>query len=124
MAERHPLAAVTIAIGMVMAALAVVVTTHHVWLIALAFIGRGGLWSGWGLYIAALSEVVRSDRIRPRVFALSEMAGGSAFSAAPIASGQLYALRAELPMLASLAASACLIPSSSLPSGGSTPAAP
>jgi len=108
--QRHPLAGVTIAIGMVMAALAVVVTTHHVWLIALAFIGRGGLWSGWGLYIAALSEIVRSDRIRPRVFALSEMTGGSAFSAAPMASGQLYAMRAELPMLASLAASACLIP--------------
>jgi MFS family permease len=108
--QRHPLAGVTIAIGMVMAALAVIMSTHVVWLIALAFIGRGGLWSGWGLFVAALSETVRDDRIRPRVFTLSEMTGGSAFSSAPIVSGQLYALRAEGPLLASLAASALLIP--------------
>jgi hypothetical protein len=60
--------------------------------------------------VAALSEMVRSDRIRPRVFTLSEMMGGSAFSTAPIVSGQLYAIRAEGPLLASLAASAALIP--------------
>lgn len=108
--QRHPLVGVTIAIGMVMGALAVVISTHLVWLIALAFIGRGGLWSAWGLYVAALSETVRSDRIRPRAFTLSEMMGGTAFSTAPVVSGQLYAIRAEGPLLASLAASAALIP--------------
>ncbi|HLL50096.1 MAG TPA: MFS transporter [Thermomicrobiales bacterium] len=108
--QRRPLAGIVIAIAMVMSALAVVISTHLVWLIALAFIGRGGLWSAWGLYVAALSEIVRSDRIRPRVFTLSEMMGGSAFSSAPIVSGQLYAIRAEGPLLASLAASTLLIP--------------
>jgi MFS family permease len=108
--QRHPLAGVTIAIGMVMAALAIIVSTHAVWLIALAFIGRGGQWSAWGLFVAALSETVRNDRIRPRVFTLSEMTGGSAFSLAPIVSGQLYALRAQGPLLVSLAVSALLIP--------------
>ena len=108
--QRHPLTGVAIAIAMVMGALAVVISTQLVWLIALAFIGRGGLWSAWGLYVAALSEIVRSDRVRPRVFTLSEMMGGTAFSSAPIVSGQLYAIRAEGPLLASLAASAALIP--------------
>jgi MFS family permease len=108
--QRHPLVGIVGAVGMVMAALAVVIATPLVWLIALAFIGRGGLWSAWGLYVATLSEVVRSDRVRPRVFTLSEMTGGSAFSSAPIISGQLYALRAEGPLLVSLAASAALIP--------------
>jgi MFS family permease len=108
--QRRPLAGIVIAIAMVMGALAVVISTNLVWLIALAFIGRGGLWSAWGLYVAALSEIVRSDRIRPRVFTLSEMMGGSAFSSAPVVSGQLYAIRAEGPLLASLAASALLIP--------------
>ena len=42
--QRHPLAGIVVAIGMVMGALAVVLSTHLVWLIALAFIGRGGLW--------------------------------------------------------------------------------
>ncbi len=108
--QRHPLTGIAIAIAMVIGALAVVISTQLVWLIALAFIGRGGLWSAWGLYVAALSEIVRSDRIRPRVFTLSEMMGGTAFSSAPIVSGQLYAIRAEGPLLASLAASAALIP--------------
>ncbi|MBA3450388.1 MAG: MFS transporter [Chloroflexia bacterium] len=108
--QKHPLTGVAIAIAMVMGALAVVISTNLVWLIALAFIGRGGLWSAWGLYVAALSEIVRSDRVRPRVFTLSEMMGGTAFSSAPIVSGQLYAIRAEGPLLASLAASAALIP--------------
>ena len=108
--QRRPLVGIVIAIAMVMSALAVVISTNLVWLIALAFIGRGGLWSAWGLYVAALSEIVRSNRIRPRVFTLSEMMGGSAFSSAPIVSGQLYAIRAEGPLLASLAASALLIP--------------
>jgi MFS family permease len=108
--QRHPLAGIAIAIGMVMGSLAVVLSTHLVWLIALAFIGRGGLWSAWGLYVAALSEIARSDRVRPRVFTLSEMTGGSAFTSAPVVSGQLYAIRAEGPLLASLLASAVLIP--------------
>src|SRR5215203_1425564 len=108
--QRHPLTGIAIAIGMVMVALAIILSTHLVWLIAPAFIGRGGLWSAWGLFVAALSEIVRSDRVRPRVFTLSEMTGGSAFSSAPIISGQLYAIRAEGPLLASLAASAVLIP--------------
>ena len=108
--QRHPLAGIAIAIGMVMGSLAIILWTHLVWLIALAFIGRGGLWSAWGLFVAALSEIARSDRVRPRVFTLSEMTGGSAFSSAPIFSGQLYAIRAEGPLLASLLASAVLIP--------------
>jgi MFS family permease len=108
--QRRPLLGITVAIAMVMGSLAVVLATPLVWLIALAFIGRGGLWSAWGLYVATLSEVVRSDRVRPRVFTLSEMIGGSAFSTAPIVSGQLYAVRPEAPLVTSLATSAALIP--------------
>ncbi|MCC7023757.1 MAG: MFS transporter [Thermomicrobiales bacterium] len=108
--HRHALVGVVIAMVMVMVALATVLATHLIWLIAIAFIGRGGLWSAWGLYIAVIGDSVPSDRIRPRAFALSEMTGGAAFSSAPILSGQLYALRAEGPLLASLLASAALIP--------------
>ena len=108
--QKRPLLGIVIAIAMVMSMLIVVISTSLVWLIALAFVGRGGLWSAWGLYVAALSEVVRGDRVRPRVFTLSEMTGGTAFSSAPIVSGQLYAIRPEGPLIASLATSAALIP--------------
>jgi MFS family permease len=108
--QQHPLVGVSVGIAMVMSSLVVVLLTHSVWLIALSFIGRGGLWSAWGLYVAALSEVVHNDRVRPRVFTLSEMFGGAAFSTGPVVSGQLYALRSNGPLLASLATSAALIP--------------
>ncbi|MFN8591210.1 MAG: MFS transporter [Thermomicrobiales bacterium] len=108
--QRYPLFAIIVAVVMVMGTMIVVLATPMIWLIALAFVGRGGLWSAWGLYAATLSEVVRTDRVRSRVFALSEMMGGSAFSTAPIVSGQLYAVRPEGPLLASLVASAALIP--------------
>jgi MFS family permease len=108
--QKHPMTGVVIAMAMVMSALAVVLSTHLAWLIALAFIGRGGLWSAWGLFGAALSEVVEDDRVRPRVFTLSEMLAGTGFSTSPIVSGQLYAIRPELPLLASMGLSAVLIP--------------
>jgi MFS family permease len=108
--QRNPMTGVIIGMVMVMAALAVILSTHVVWLIALAFIGRGGLWSAWGLFGAALSEIVEDDRVRPRVFTLSEMLAGSGFSTSPIVSGQLYAIRPELPLLASMGLSAVLIP--------------
>src|SRR5215211_5335305 len=60
--QRNPMTGVVIGMLMVMAALAVILSTHLVWLIALAFIGRGGLWSAWGLFGAALSEVIDDDR--------------------------------------------------------------
>lgn len=108
--QTHPLVGAVIAMLMVMTALAVVLSTHAVWLIALSFVGRGGLWSAWGLFVAALGDAIPSDRVRPRVFTLSEMFGGTAFSSAPIVSGQLYAIRPEAPLLASLATSVLLIP--------------
>jgi MFS family permease len=108
--QKHPMTGVVIAMAMVIASLAVVLSTHLAWLIALAFIGRGGLWSAWGLFGAALSEVVEDDRVRPRVFTLSEMLAGTGFSTSPIVSGQLYAIRPELPLLASMGLSAVLIP--------------
>ena len=108
--QAVPLVAVAFAVVFVMTALAVSATTSVLWLIVVAFLGRGGLWSAWGLFVAALSETVRSDRLRPRAFTLSEMVGGTAFSAAPILSGLLYARRPDLPLLASIVASLALLP--------------
>ncbi len=108
--QAVPLVGIAIAVVFVMVTLAVSAATGVVWLIVVAFLGRGGLWSAWGLFIAALSEAVRSDRLRPRAFTLSEMIGGTAFFSAPILSGQLYARRPDLPLLASIVASLALLP--------------
>lgn len=107
--QRAPFVAIAIAVGLVVASMSVIVGTHLVWLILVAFLGRGGLFSAWGLFIAAASEVV-SERHRPRLFALCEMAGGMAFSFAPVLAGVLYSLRPETPLLSSIALASVLIP--------------
>lgn len=107
--QRAPFVAIAIAVGLVVASMSVIVGTHLVWLILVAFLGRGGLFSAWGLFIAAASEVV-SERHRPRLFALCEMAGGMAFSFAPVLAGVLYSLRPETPLLSSIALGSVLIP--------------
>jgi MFS family permease len=107
--QRAPFVAIAIAVGFVVASMSVIVGTHLIWLILIAFLGRGGLFSAWGLFIAAASEVV-SERHRPRLFALCEMAGGMAFSFAPILAGVLYSIGPETPLLASIALGSVLIP--------------
>jgi len=74
-----------------------------------AFLGRGGLFSAWGLFVAGVSEVV-SERHRARAFALCEMMGGSAFSFAPILAGWLYATRPVLPLAVAVALGLLMIP--------------
>jgi MFS family permease len=108
--QALPLVGVAVAALLVATTVAVSVATAFVPAIVVAFLGRGGLWSAWGLYIAALGEVVRSERHRPRAFTLSEMVGGTAFFSAPIFSGFLYEVRPSLPLLVSLAAVAVLVP--------------
>ena len=107
--QRAPLAAVAIAVALVATTLSVLATSHALWLIILSFLGRGGLFSAWGLFVAGIGEVV-AERHRARSFALSEMMGGTAFSFAPMLAGQLYALRPVLPLASAVVLAVLLIP--------------
>lgn len=107
--QQAPLLGVAIAVGFVVFTLVVVATSGALWLIVVAFLGRGGFFSAWGLFIAAISEVV-APRHRARAFALCEIMGGSAFSFAPIFAGQLYAVRPVLPLVAGIAFGLGMIP--------------
>ncbi|MFM9105701.1 MAG: MFS transporter, partial [Chloroflexota bacterium] len=97
--QSVPLIAVAGGVALVMVTLAVCLATSFVPAIVVAFLGRGGLWSAWGLFVAVLGETVTSERHRPRVFTLSEMIGGTAFFSAPMLSGGLFELRPGLPLL-------------------------
>lgn len=108
--QTAPLFAVAIAVGLVMVTLSVSLASHLLWLIGLAFLGRGGLWSAWGLFIAALGEIVQVDRLRGRVFTMSEMIAGTCFASAPVISGLLYARNPAAPLVASMVCAAVLIP--------------
>ncbi|MGI9252579.1 MAG: hypothetical protein ACR2J8_02440, partial [Thermomicrobiales bacterium] len=108
--QAVPLTAIAGGVVLVMVTLAVCLGTTFVPAIMIAFLGRGGLWSAWGLFVAALGEVVTSERHRPRAFTLSEMIGGTAFFSAPMLSGVLFEIQPGLPLLTSLVLAAMLIP--------------
>jgi MFS family permease len=107
--QRAPFFGIALATIFVATTLTTFATAHAFWLIALAFFPRGGFFSAWSLFVAALGDIV-DERHRGRSFALSEMLGGAAFSFAPMLAGALYAVRPVLPLVTSVAAIVCLLP--------------
>jgi len=78
-------------------------------LIAIAFVLRGGFFSTWALFLAALGESAPS-RLRSRSFTVVEILGGSALSFAPVISAQLYRIAPVTPIVVSAIGSVLLIP--------------
>ena len=107
--QGAPLAAAALCAVFVSLSLAACMSTGVVWLLAIAFLGRGGLFSAWGMFGAALAEVA-PERNRMRVFSLGDMGGNLSFWSAPILSGQLYAIAPQVPLMASIVASLALVP--------------
>ena len=107
--QRAPFVGIAIAVAALGASLTAIAAIPALWLIVVAFLGRGGLFSAWGLFIAALGEIA-SERHRSRSFALCEMMGGMAFSFAPMVAGQLYTIRPALPLAAAVVLGVLLIP--------------
>ncbi|MCC6314848.1 MAG: MFS transporter [Thermomicrobiales bacterium] len=108
--QRFPLYGVIFASIAAIVTLAVCAAVHWTPAIVVAFLGRGGLWSAWGLFIAALGDIVTVERHRQRVFTLSEMIGGTAFFSAPMLAGLLYSVRPVAPLLVSIALAVALLP--------------
>lgn len=107
--QGAPFAAVAIAVGAVAVALLTLVRTEVTALVALAFVLRGGFFSAWGLFSAAMG-VIAPERHRARAFATAEMLAGAAFSLAPMLAGQLYNVRPSLPLVVAAAIAGGLIP--------------
>lgn len=63
--------------------------------IAIAYVLRGGVFSAWALFLAAMSEVAPA-KLRTRSFALMEVLGGTAMSTGPIVASVLYDIRPPL----------------------------
>lgn len=86
---RRPLVGIAIGTASTVAAFAVLLLGHSLWLYAAAFMLRGGYMVAWSLFSAALGTVT-PGRLRGRAFALSELAGGAGFGLAPFIAGPLY----------------------------------
>ncbi|MDP9473161.1 MAG: MFS transporter [Chloroflexota bacterium] len=107
--QRAPFVGVAIAVCGTAAGFLLFIGSSLPALVAIAFVLRGGLFSSWALFSAALGEVAPEGH-RPRAFALGEMIAGSAFSFAPMVAGPLFALRAEAPLTVAFCLALVLVP--------------
>ncbi len=107
--QAAPFVAIAFAVAFVATGLVAFVRSDAIALIVLAFVLRGGFFSAWALFAAALA-VLAPERHRARAFATSEMLGGFAFSLAPVIAGQLYAVRPSLPLVVAATLACALVP--------------
>ncbi len=107
--QRAPFVGVAIAVSCTAIGFLLFVGSGLPALIAVAFVLRGGLFSSWALFSAALGEVAPEVH-RPRAFALGEMVAGSAFSFAPMVAGPLFAWKAEAPLTVAFCLALVLVP--------------
>jgi MFS family permease len=79
----------------------VTLLTRNPWILAPAFLMRGGFMVAWSLFHAVLGEV-STERLRSRTFALGDCLGGIGFGLAPFLAGAIYGWRPSAPLLATV----------------------
>jgi len=89
-----------IAIGTLGVAIACVTTvaTGNLWILAFAFLGRGGFMVAWTMIYVVLGDVT-PDRLRARAFAFSDFLGGIGVGLTPFAAGAVYGWNHDAPLL-------------------------
>jgi len=107
--QAAPFHGVAIAASATAIAFTLFLSTDLLPFVGLAFILRGGLFSAWAMFSAAIG-VTATERHRARSFALGEMAAGTAFSLAPMAAGWLFSIEERLPLFTATILGICLIP--------------
>ncbi len=107
--QRSPLLAASVATSLTAIGLLVFSTQSVLVLIGIAYILRGGLFSTWALYLAALGNIA-PKRIRSRAFTLMEILGGSAMSFGPIIAAQLWDIDPVVPLVVSAALGFVMVP--------------
>lgn len=107
--QRAPFLGAAVGVGAVLLALVIFSTLGSLAAVSIAFFFRGGFFSAWALFMAALGETAPGT-IRSRSFATMEIVGGSAMSFGPVVAAQLYGIEPTLPMIASAIIAAILIP--------------
>lgn len=93
-----PLRAVAITVGVTACAFLLFLRADLLPVVLVAMTLRGGFFAAWPLYAAALGEAT-PERLRPHVFAMSEILAGTGFVLAPVAAGPLFEVRPELPLI-------------------------
>jgi MFS family permease len=89
------IAIATLSVGLLCS---ITLLTSNLWILAIAFMGRGGLMVAWSLFAAVLSETA-PFRLQARAYAIAELLGSIGFGLAPFAAGVLYDWRRGAPLL-------------------------
>lgn len=74
------------------------ILTGSPWILAIAFLGRGGFMVAWTLIYVTLGDVT-PDRLRARAFAFSDFLGGIGVGLTPFAAGAIYGWNHHAPLL-------------------------
>lgn len=94
--RQAPILAAVVAAACTAAGYLLFATQSLIVLVAVAFLLRGGLFSAWTFYLAAMGNAA-PQYLRPRAFAIVEIVGGSAISFGPIIASQLWLVDPHAP---------------------------
>jgi len=95
--RQSPVLAAAIAALLVVIGFVIFGTQAALPLIAIAYVLRGGLFSAWALFLAAMGKVAPAH-LRSRGFTMMEIIGGGAMSFGPIAASQLWNISPTWPL--------------------------
>lgn len=95
--RQSPVLAAAIATLLVVAGFVIFGTLGALPLIAIAYVLRGGLFSAWALFLAAMGKIAPAH-LRSRGFTVMEIIGGGAMSFGPIVASQLWNISPTSPL--------------------------
>jgi len=95
--RQSPVFAAAIATALVVLGFLIFGTQGALPLIAIAYVLRGGVFSAWALFLAAMGKVA-PPHLRSRGFTVMEIVGGSAMSFGPIVASQLWNISPTSPL--------------------------
>jgi MFS family permease len=100
--RQAPILAAAVATVLVVVGFVIFGTQTALPLMAFAYFLRGGVFSAWALFLAAMGKVAPAH-LRSRGFAIMEIIGGSAMSFGPVAAAQLWNVDPRSPLFVAAA---------------------
>ncbi len=107
--QASPFHGVAIAVAATAIGFTLFLSTDLLPFVGLAFILRGGLFSAWAMFSAAIG-VTSTEQHRARSFALGEIVAGTSFALAPMAAGWLFSIDERIPLATATVVGLSLIP--------------
>jgi len=96
--KQSPILAAAVATSLVAVGLLIFATQSALPLISLAYFLRGGVFSAWALFLAAMGKVAPAH-LRSRGFSIMEIVGGTAMSTGPLIAARLWRVDPTTPLI-------------------------